>query len=58
MAIVTLKEALKKAEEGGYGIGMFNVINIETIQSVILAAEENSSPVIMSLPELHHWSPP
>lgn len=55
MAIVTLKEALKKAEEGGYGIGMFNVINIETIQSVILAAEENSSPVIMSLPEVD-WS--
>lgn len=55
MAIVTLKDALKKAEEGGYGVGMFNVINIETIQSVILAAEENSSPVIMSLPEVDWW---
>ncbi len=55
MAIVTLKEALRKAEEGGYGIGMFNVINIETIQSVLLAAEENSSPVIMSLPEVDWW---
>lgn len=55
MAIVTLKEALKKAEEGRYGIGMFNVLNIETIQSVILAAEENSSPVIMSLPEVDWW---
>lgn len=55
MAIVTLKEALGKAKEGGYGIGMFNVINIETIQSVILAAEENSSPVIMSLPEVDWW---
>lgn len=52
MAIVTLKEALKKAEEGSYGIGMFNVINMETILSVIGAAEENSSPVIMSLPEV------
>jgi len=55
MAIVTLKEALKKAEEGGYGVGMFNVLNLEMIQSVILAAEENSSPVIMSLPEVDWW---
>lgn len=52
MAIVTLKEALKKAEEGSYGIGMFNVINMETILSVMGAAEENSSPVILSLPEV------
>jgi len=52
MAIVTLKDALKKAEEGQYGIGMFNVINIETINSVLDAAEENASPVIMSYPEV------
>lgn len=55
MSIVTLKEALGKAREGGYGIGMFNVINIETITSVIEAAEENSSPVIMSIPEVDWW---
>ncbi len=55
MAIVTLKEALEKAELGGYGVGMFNVINIETIQAVMLAAEENRSPVILSFPEVDWW---
>ncbi len=55
MAIATLKDVLKKAEEGKYGVGMFNVLNIETIQSVILAAEESASPVIMSIPEVDWW---
>ena len=34
---------------------MFNAINIETIQGILLAAEENGSPVILSLPEVDWW---
>lgn len=55
MAIVTLKEALKKAKQGNYGVGMFNAINIETIQAVLMAAEENSSPVIIGIPDVDWW---
>lgn len=55
MAIVTLKEVLQKAKAGNYGVGMFNAINIETIQAVLMAAEENSSPVIIGIPEVDWW---
>ena len=33
MAIVTTKEMFKKAYEGGYAIGAFNVNNMEIIQA-------------------------
>ena len=55
MAIVTLKEALKGAEEGRYAVGMFNVLNIESMLAILMAAEECSSPVILSLPEVDLW---
>jgi fructose-bisphosphate aldolase class II len=55
MAIVTLKEVLHRAEAGSYGVGMFNAINIETIQAVLMAAEEKKSPVIIGIPEVDWW---
>lgn len=47
MPLVTSKEILYKAMEGGYAIAAFNVENMETVQAVIQAAEETNSPVIM-----------
>ena len=47
MSLVTSKELMLKAQEGGYAIGAFNVENMEMVQAVLAAAEEMHSPVIM-----------
>lgn len=47
MSLVTSKELLLKAQEGGYAVGAFNVENMEMVQAVVAAAEELKSPVIM-----------
>ena len=47
MALVTTKQLLLDAQKGGYAIGAFNVENMEMVQAVVAAAEEQKSPVIM-----------
>lgn len=47
MPLVTSKEILLKAREGGYAVGAFNVENMEMAQAVIDAAEELRAPVIL-----------
>lgn len=47
MALVTTTEMLKKAYDGGYAVGAFNVNNMEIIQGIIAAADELNSPVIL-----------
>ncbi len=47
MPLVTTKEILKKAQEGKYAVGAFNVENMEMVMAVIEAAEELNAPVIM-----------
>ena len=47
MPLVTSKELLEKAQQGGYAVGAFNVENMEMVQAVVAAAEELKSPVIM-----------
>ena len=42
--LVTSKELLLKAQEGGYAVGAFNVENMEMVQAVLAAAEELNSP--------------
>ena len=49
--LVTGLEILKKAREEGYGVGAFNVNNMEFLQAVLEAAEEQRSPVILALSE-------
>ncbi len=51
MALVTTKEMFKRAYEGHYSIGAFNVDNLETFQAVIAAADETKSPVIIAITE-------
>ena len=47
MPLVTSKEMFKKAYEGGYAIGAFNVNNMEIVQGIVDAAAEMKSPVIL-----------
>jgi fructose-bisphosphate aldolase class II len=47
MALVTTTEMFKKAYEGGYAIGAFNVNNMEIVQAITEAAGELKSPVIL-----------
>jgi fructose-bisphosphate aldolase (EC 4.1.2.13) len=49
--LATGLEILKKAREEGYGVGAFNVNNMEFLQAVLEAAEEQRSPVILALSE-------
>ena len=49
--LVNAKEALKKAKEGKYAIGQFNINNLEWTKNILLAAEECKSPVILGVSE-------
>lgn len=49
MPLVTTTEMFKKAYEGGYAVGAFNVNNMEIIQGIVDAAKEEQSPLILQV---------
>ena len=49
MALVTSKEMFKKAYEGNYAVGAFNVNNMEIIQGIVDAAKEENAPLILQV---------
>ena len=49
MPLVTTTEMFKKAYEGGYAIGAFNVNNMEIIQGITEAAAEERAPLILQV---------
>lgn len=49
MPLVNSKEMFKKAYEGGYAIGAFNVNNMEIVQAITEAAKAENSPVILQV---------
>ena len=49
MPLVTSTEMMKKAYEGGYAIGAFNVNNMEIVQGITEAAKEVISPLILQV---------
>ena len=49
--LITLKQALAKAEKGGYAIPAFNINNLEIDQAVMEAARELRSPIILQTSE-------
>lgn len=49
MPLVTSTEMFKKAYEGGYAIGAFNVNNMEIIQGITEAAKEENAPLILQV---------
>ena len=49
--LVSATEMLKKAVEGHYAVGQFNINNLEWTKAVLLTAQENNSPVILGVSE-------
>lgn len=47
--VSSTKDLLADAEKGGYAIGAFNVYNLEGVEAVIAAAEEQNSPAILQI---------
>ena len=47
MALVSLRQLLDHAADGGYGIPAFNVNNMEQIHAIMQAADETDAPVIL-----------
>jgi fructose-bisphosphate aldolase class II len=51
MALVSMKEMMIKGKKEGYAIGQFNLNNLEYTQAILLAAQEEQSPVILGVSE-------
>ena len=49
MPLVTSTEMFKKAYEGGYAIGAFNVNNMEIIQGIVEGAQAQNAPLILQV---------
>ena len=49
MSLVTTTEMFKKAYDGGYAIGAFNVNNMEIVQGITEAAQEEKAPLILQV---------
>ncbi len=49
--LVSNKELLDAAKEGGYAVGAFNINNMEFVQGITDAAEDLRSPVILAVSE-------
>jgi fructose-bisphosphate aldolase, class II len=47
MPLVPMRQILDEAAKGGYGVGAFNVNNMEQVQAIMQAASETQSPVIV-----------
>ncbi len=49
MPLVTTTEMFKKAYDGGYAVGAFNVNNMEIVQGITEAAKEVNAPLILQV---------
>lgn len=49
--LVSAAEMLKKAVEGKYAVGQFNINNLEWTKAILATAQENNSPVILGVSE-------
>src|SRR5215475_7083425 len=47
MSLASMRQVLDEAAKGGYGVGAFNVNNMEQIQAIMEAARETRSPAII-----------
>lgn len=50
--LVNLNQVLKKAQNGAYGVGLFNTTDTDMLQAAIEAAEEKCSPIIIGTAEV------
>ncbi len=53
MPLVTLRDVLEPAVPQRYAVGSFNVTNHDFVEGVLAAAEEEGTPVILSVAEVH-----
>ncbi|MCD9022809.1 class II fructose-1,6-bisphosphate aldolase [Cohnella silvisoli] len=53
MALVSMKAMLEEALAGQYAVGQFNLNNLEFTQAILLAANEERSPVILGVSEAY-----
>lgn len=51
MGLESMTNMLKKAQEGKYAVGQFNINNLEWTQAVLEATKENDAPVILGVSE-------
>lgn len=51
MGLESMTNMLKKAQEGKYAVGQFNINNLEWTQAVLEATKENNAPVILGVSE-------
>lgn len=51
--LVTLNETLKLAEEKNMALGGFNITNLESLRSVLTAAEKLQLPVVLMFAQIH-----
>lgn len=51
MALVSMTQMLQDAKAGKYAVGQFNINNLEYIQAILQAAEEEKSPAILGVSE-------
>src|SRR5690625_2826793 len=51
MPLVSMREMLRTARDRKYAVGQFNINNLEYIQAILDAAEEEQSPVILGVSE-------
>ena len=53
MALVNMKDLLNHAYANHYAVGAFEIVNLDFLRAVIVAAEEARSPVILNIVEPH-----
>ncbi|MUG71175.1 class II fructose-1,6-bisphosphate aldolase [Paenibacillus validus] len=53
MVLVSMKQMLLGALEGGYAVGQFNLNNLEFTQAILQAAQEERAPVILGVSEAY-----
>lgn len=51
MPLVSMKEMLIRAKEGGYAVGQYNLNNLEFTQAILGASQEENAPVILGVSE-------
>ena len=51
MALVNVKEMMRKAEKEHYAVGHFNINNLEWTKCILQVAEETKTPVILGVSE-------
>jgi fructose-bisphosphate aldolase class II len=49
MPLATLRQVLDEAAKGGYGVGAFNVNNMEQVQGIVAGAQDVQAPVILQV---------